>query len=306
MKCINCGNEVSNNDAVCPVCGTTREMNQQLQNSVNNVQGYDNQQNHGGFCMFCGRPIPSGFSVCSECAARDAIDTSSTSKKKVPVLLIVLIAVFSLLLGGVIVGFVSGYIPELLFVDTMYDDISSSDEDEEEDDSDAKKAEDEAEEEENIEEEEPEEEPEPLPEPEPEYIQHEVYPYSSDVTWEQANAIARGKGGYVAIPNSKAEFDELCRLASSQKLDAFWIGVKRESYQSWYDVYIPYENWLVTGNGAEPSEYDRNAYDDRGEYIEECYLMALKTSSGWRMNDTPNDISAAYKRVGFMIERDEY
>ena len=110
MKCINCGNEVSSNELVCPYCGTSKSANQQ--NTSNNQNS--NQQNAGGFCIMCGKAVPFGYKMCPECTSGQLAEKSMPEKKKSYAGIIVLLSLLILLVGAVAVGFGTGIIPEFI------------------------------------------------------------------------------------------------------------------------------------------------------------------------------------------------
>ena len=58
MKCVTCGNEVSNNEQVCPICGTSKAANVQSQ-EMHEMQNSAS----GSYCTMCGRPIPDGYKM---------------------------------------------------------------------------------------------------------------------------------------------------------------------------------------------------------------------------------------------------
>ena len=130
----------------------------------------------------------------------------------------------------------------------------------------------------------------------------------ADVSWEEASMICTSKGGHLATITSAEEERQIIALAERAGIYRLWIGGYTtkgyngmitghwETGEPWY-----YNNWFP----GEPSRYDK------GDSIEEFYLMLWKINGKWSWNDQRNDLinsqfSGTYKgKMGYVIEYEE-
>ncbi len=315
MKCANCGNEVSKNYDMCPHCGTPCDHNKEnnIQNNWQNSQQNQGQQSYGqnygqsappvyvndaanAFCMYCGKPIPFGYTVCEDCMRRyagtDARATRAKSGNKA--LLIVLIIV--LILGIASVGVWAFVLKKDVPTAEKKDDKKQTQTTNKE--KDGKSSEEEIENNNNDVSEDDElsnkdrnkEKGKDNDKTKKDSSYSVVYSDSSNgiITWESAKYKADSMGGHLVSINSREEFEKVCNIADNNGLVIFWLGVKRDYGESWSNVYwedgtrMTYTKWLP----GEPS------YTEDG--VEERYLMALKRNGVWYFNDAMGDISHAY------------
>ena len=291
MKCVNCGNEVSSNDPVCPVCGTSRAVNYQMQNSSTEAKG--------GFCVICGRPVPAGVKVCSECENARVVVAPAASKPSYTWIIVLCTTVAAIVIAVAL----------LLYMGIINFGSTSSDIDEDSTEKVGVNGDDNSNTNSDVPEEPTKPEEKPEEEPEPAETELSVVSYDGPITWEDANSKARAEGGYLAVANSREEFDEMCEMIENMNPDinAFWMGVKRTG-DSWYDnddLYlldgsesIEFADWLVVDGVKEPTGYDPNTNEP------ERYLMALRRNGNWLFNDTKNDVASHGYKIWFVIEKE--
>ena len=125
--------------------------------------------------------------------------------------------------------------------------------------------------------------------------------YKSDATWTEAGQYAQNQGGYLVCINDREEFDKVCQIADEEKINVFWVGAKRYSYDSWEETKwldgeeITYTNWL----SGEPTYCDEEGNDEN-------YLMVFKVNGVWYFNDATNDVSMHYSgKMGYIVEVEE-
>ena len=129
---------------------------------------------------------------------------------------------------------------------------------------------------------------------------HKVY--KKDITWTNANSMVSAINAKLVSVNSEEEFAEICNMADSKGLCAFWMGASRPANSSnwnnvkWADgTSFTYTKWLEN----EPSINDKDGNPER-------YLLALKVGESWYFNDAPNDISEFYPgQIGYIVEIEE-
>ena len=302
MYCENCGKKIRENCTFCPECGCVIAKNKQFSNQSSNYTNGQYGENRivenslektGGVCSVCGASVPEGYKLCPDCSER-TYKKSSDRSTKIVVILSVLVAFVAMILIALVILKGNG----VLFSENE-DVIETSFEDNNEDDAPSESPEDENEENNEKVEEEEEVKTEKT---------YEVYETYYPITWKEAKRIAEERGGYIAVANSKEEFEKMYEAANKKEIVVFWMGVKRTG-DDWTDVTcldgsenLPYANWLVTQNASEPS-LNYNG-------VEERYLMAVKNNGSWYFNDAPNDISDDYSaetyrnKISFIIEKD--
>ena len=308
MKCITCGNEVSSNDSVCPVCGTSKAVNMQIQETggsqnIGHING--NQQKQGSFCMMCGKPVPLGYKMCPECMNLHITEKSAPRKKKSYAWLIILLSVLILLVGAVAVGFGTGIIP------TMISDLGAEETEIEENRNDEELADENSGEEEKNNGNGTENDAEnkqngtSIESKPKETVCEIVVPELSDsiITWSNAAYNAKKIGGELASINSREEFDKITADANEKNLVILWVGAQRKDGQMWEDV-----KWLDGTEMSFTKWLDKEpSYESDGE--KEYYLMLVKIGQNWYFNDTADDITSYYShlsdKVGFVIEKEK-
>ena len=321
MKCIKCGSEISNNYASCPNCGTSRAESAE---ALNMNGAFINRGDSFGatpgsnYCRVCGRSIPDGYNMCPECTSgRAGMPGGAMPSKNNTVLIIaaVIAAVMVLCSTVFVLAWTNGAFDNSDGKEeTVAGEITGNSGESTEELK--RKAEEEArlkiEEEARIKAEaeakvKAEEEAKRKAELEAKEASRYVgYNPGYAITWEGAVSAAQQKGGHLACPNSPEEFERIRQAAVKAGLRKIWLGVKRTG-NSWYTgLYctdgsgsIGYNNWLP----GEPSDFDKEKYEKSGIRIEERYLMALLKNGVWYINDVANDVSYAYKDIGYVVEK---
>ena len=138
--------------------------------------------------------------------------------------------------------------------------------------------------------------PTPTPKPEPTY---EVV--TADVSWADAEAAAKAKGGHLVVIDSAEKWTRVAQLADESGLTYVWIGLHRtdSGELAWVkDNVDPVYNWA----SGEPSVHDTNG-------AAEDYVLITRTNSGWYYNDCIGDPAGRYPqfysgKIGYIIEID--
>lgn len=130
-----------------------------------------------------------------------------------------------------------------------------------------------------------------------------------DVTWSQADAACRQRGGYLATINTPEEYREISRLAEQSGLRYVWLGA-RLSYNStqwvWSDgeeISMDSPYWCRTGSIYEPSYYDKS-----DGVREDCLCLWDYSANGysWTLNDQRDNLVADFPStsglVGYICE----
>lgn len=138
--------------------------------------------------------------------------------------------------------------------------------------------------------------PTPTPKPEPTY---EVV--KADVSWADAEAAAKAKGGHLVVIDSAEKWTRVAQLADESGLTYVWIGLYRadSGELAWVkDNIDPVYNWAA----GEPSVRDTNG-------AAENYVLIARRSDGWYYNDCIGDPAAKYPqfyggKTGYIIEID--
>lgn len=334
MKCITCGNEVSNNESVCPYCGTSRAVNQHLQEAdvVQNAVENNNQQKSSGFCISCGKSIPTGYKLCPECTEKQALESYVPEKKKNYTWLIVLLTVLILLFGAVAVGFWTGFFDEYIGADEASD-SSNRDEDEKNSEKDTETDNDESKDKDDTDDDNTNDDntnddntnkndntggvsgrnndgtDDDMQSEENKKNKESVYEITvlkdndKAVSWSTAYRNANDSGGRLLCINSKEEFEKIVSMLDSynDEIKVIWVGAKRTPGKNWENV-----KWLDGSNLTFTRWLDGEpTYYSDGE--EELYLMIFKVGDEWYFNDAANDVSEFYpsKSVGYIIEKEK-
>ena len=139
----------------------------------------------------------------------------------------------------------------------------------------------------------------------------------ADVTWSQAFADCKSRGGYLVRINSEEEYQYILKqldAGSYQKIQ-FFIGGRRDSGSSEYD-------WADEDDELYGDQINTSSYWCSSEWLsgepsfrdganEEEYLDLLyyKNEGRWTWNDAPNDILAVVPsfsgRIGYICEYED-
>lgn len=139
----------------------------------------------------------------------------------------------------------------------------------------------------------------------------------SDVTWEQAYADCKSRGGYLVHINSREEYDYILNEINQRQLGKvqFFLGGRRASGSQEY--YWIDEDGKAYGDQINTSGYWCSAEWLPGEpsymdgSIEEMYLDILyhESSGKWVWNDAPNDILSIVPsfsgKIGYICEYED-
>ncbi len=128
----------------------------------------------------------------------------------------------------------------------------------------------------------------------------------SDVTWDEAKALAEEAGGYLATITSQAEYEAICEKANQAAVIAdvryLWLGAS-EGSNGWSgtDCWITGEEWSFENwYPGEPSGADE---DGTPETVLCLWSVA---DTGWTFNDQRNDLlsvlPSASGKIGYVIE----
>ena len=149
--------------------------------------------------------------------------------------------------------------------------------------------------------------PDPTPEP---VVEHRYEIVRANVSWVTAQDQCLGKGGYLAVINSRAEFDKITALADEQGIEFLWIGCHRdvnsnrmvwerdEKIDSSVD---PDNNRMSLWARGEPSYID-------GDGSSEDYISLWNHDGGWSYWDSRNDLHNLWwnlNRIAYICEYDD-
>ncbi|MBE7052916.1 MAG: zinc-ribbon domain-containing protein [Ruminococcaceae bacterium] len=309
MNCNVCGAKISETTKFCKNCGSKVVKKSERSNGLYCKKCGKSLKENAVFCGGCGEKvikeqevekIVENTEVKAPVAAPSATPTITPKKpkKKNNGLIVTLIVILCL-----VVGICAGLVVYSLMNnndDSSDDDTSTS----QSDTNDDKSKEDEENKEENGETN-PDDEDEKSDDETPKKVESTYSCYKEDLTWREANDLAKDEGGYIVSINSKKEFDLVCDIADDEGIKVFWLGSKIRLGDSWDDAKwsdgtkIKYTKWFKTDDVEEPTYYS-----EEGE--PETYLMAFKVGEDWYFNDAENDVSNYYAgRIGCIIEKEE-
>lgn len=152
----------------------------------------------------------------------------------------------------------------------------------------------------------PEPTPAPTPTPPPE---HRYAIERTPVSWVTAQDRCLASGGYLAVINSREEFDKITSMADEQGIVFLWIGCHRDVASNSFiwergetvDSNVdPNDRRMALWATAEPS-----FIDDDG--IAENYLILWNNDGGWRYWDSRADLDQIWgwrDRLAFVCEFD--
>ena len=154
------------------------------------------------------------------------------------------------------------------------------------------------------------EKPEPTPEPTPEPPPpHRYEIVRANVSWVGAQDQCLSKGGYLAVINSREEFDRITALADEQGIEFLWIGSHRDvnSNTLVWERDEPVDPSVDLSNNrmalwarGEPSYID-------GDGSNEDYIGLWNHDGGWSYWDCRNDLHNLWwglNRIAFVCEYD--
>ena len=174
------------------------------------------------------------------------------------------------------------------------------------------------------------EKPEPTPEPTPEVVEalptptpqptpeptpappppHRYEIVLADVSWVGAQDQCLGKGGYLAVINTREEFDKITAMADAQGVEFLWIGCRRDVNNNkmvWerdelIDAAVDPDNrqMLLWARG-EPSFIDSDGSS-------EDYLILWNHDGGWSYWDSRGDLNIFWGwcgRIAYVCEFDD-
>ena len=152
----------------------------------------------------------------------------------------------------------------------------------------------------------PEPTPVPTPEPTPE---HRYVIEKANISWVGAQDRCLANGGYLAVINTRDEFNKITAQADEQGVEFLWIGARRDVLSNTFvwerDEKVeanvdPNDRRMSLWATAEPS-----FIDDVG--TEENYLILWNHDGGWRYWDSIGDLSQIYGwrgRIAYVCEFD--
>lgn len=123
-----------------------------------------------------------------------------------------------------------------------------------------------------------------------------------DVSWTKAKELAEAAGGHLVTVSSPEELDEIVTLAMVNDCNFVWLGCHRE------------DDKLIWENGEEIGFYQWGPGEpskiDKGDNVNEDYLLLWKHNGQWEYNDSRNDPCEDYKdmyggKIGYVVEFDD-
>ena len=152
----------------------------------------------------------------------------------------------------------------------------------------------------------PEPTPVPTPTPEPE---HRYVVERAPLSWVGAQDLCLSSGGYLAVINSREEFNKITAMADEQNIEFLWIGAHRdvtsntivwERGESVDGAVDPNDRRMSLWAPGEPSFID-------GDGTSEDYIILWNHDGGWRYWDSRGDLNEIWgwrDRVAYVCEFD--
>ena len=150
--------------------------------------------------------------------------------------------------------------------------------------------------------------PEPTPVPTPEPVKEHRYVIErTPLSWVGAQDRCLAAGGYLAVINTREEFDQITAMADAQGIEFLWIGCHREVASNtlvWeVDEKIdsavdPNERRMALWAPGEPSFID-------GDGSSEDYIILWNHDGGWRYWDSRGDLDTIWgwrARLAYVCE----
>ena len=152
--------------------------------------------------------------------------------------------------------------------------------------------------------------PTPIPTPEP-TPEHRYVIERANVSWVGAQDRCLASGGYLAVINTRDEFNKITALADEQGIECLWIGARRDVASNTFvwerDEKIdsnmdPNDRRMSLWANGEPSFID-------GDGTSEDYLMLWNHDGRWSYWDSQNDLAGKYfgwrGRIAYVCEFDD-
>lgn len=125
--------------------------------------------------------------------------------------------------------------------------------------------------------------------------------YREDVSWSEAVARCQEEGGWLAMPRTETELEDIARLCNNEGLQFAWLGASRQEDESWADTEGELITWFKWSEG-EPS------MTDGGDGASEDYMLLWRLDdTSWYFNDSREDPVADYPwtyvgQIGFVCQ----
>jgi hypothetical protein len=148
--------------------------------------------------------------------------------------------------------------------------------------------------------------PVPTPTPEPE---HRYAVERAPLSWVGAQDLCLSSGGYLAVINTREEFNKITAMADEQGIEFLWIGARRdvtsntivwERGESVDGAVDPNDRRMSLWAPGEPSFID-------GDGTSEDYIILWNHDGGWRYWDSIGDLSNIWGwrgRIAYVCEFD--
>ena len=148
--------------------------------------------------------------------------------------------------------------------------------------------------------------PVPTPTPEPE---HRYAVERAPLSWVGAQDLCLSSGGYLAVINTREEFNKITAMADEQGIEFLWIGARRdvtsntivwERGESVDGAVDPNDRRMSLWAPGEPSFID-------GDGTSEDYIILWNHDGGWRYWDSRGDLNEIWgwrDRVAYVCEFD--
>ena len=150
--------------------------------------------------------------------------------------------------------------------------------------------------------------PEPTPVPTPEPVKEHRYVIErTPISWVGAQDRCLAAGGYLAVINTREEFDQITAMADAQGVEFLWIGCHRDVNSNRFvwerdekidSAVDPDNNRMALWAPGEP-----NYIDDAGNG--ENYLILWNHDGGWRYWDSRSDLDTIWgwrARLAYVCE----
>ncbi len=148
--------------------------------------------------------------------------------------------------------------------------------------------------------------PPPTPEPTPE---HRYVIEKANISWVGAQDRCLSNGGYLAVINTRDEFNKITALADEMGVEFLWIGSRRDVASNSF----VWERGETVDSGVDPNDRrmplwalgEPSFIDEVG--TEENYLILWNHDGGWRYWDSIGDLSNIWGwrgRIAYVCEFD--
>lgn len=150
--------------------------------------------------------------------------------------------------------------------------------------------------------------PAPTPEPTPEPVkEHRFVVQRADLSWVGAQDLCLSSGGYLAVINTREEFDRITALADEQGIEALWIGCRRDIASNSF----VWEHAETVDPDVDPNSRQMSLWaDGEPSFIDdegtaEDYLLLWNHDGRWSYWDSIGDLTIYYGwrgRIGYVCE----